>query len=380
MRGQPPLAPDFDQAPYLVIWETTRACALVCKHCRANAIDLRDPGELDTGTGLRLLEEVAAMGTPIVVLSGGDPLQRADLEVLIRYGGNLGLRMATIPAATERLTSERLRSLKEAGVAQIAFSIDAPSAESHDAFRGVPGSFQRTVAASHEVRRLGVPLQVNTVIGPWNKHQIPAMAELVTRLGVVFWEVFFLVPVGRGASAGSLSAKECEDLFEQLYEIARSAPFVLKVAEAPHYRRHVMLRLMLDEGLDATREASSHLLQRRQGHRRGLGHAPRAVNAGRGFLFVDHRGWISPSGFLPKPAGRYPRDDLAEVYRSSDLFQGLRDPSRLRGRCGRCEFAATCGGSRSRAWALTGDPYAAEPWCNYQPGQLPEAVVRQIAG
>lgn len=367
----PPVPPDFARAPFLVIWEVTRACALACVHCRAEAIDRRDPEELSLQQGVPLLRQVAAMGTPIVVLTGGDPLQRDDLEELIAAGRDLGLRMATIPAATPRLTRDRLASLRDAGVDQVALSIDSASPGPHDAFRGVAGSFDLAVSAARTVRDLGIPLQVNTVLGPWNADSVREMAALVTDLGVSFWEVFFLVPVGRGMAVDRLDAQRVEDLFEELYGIACRSDFVLKVAEAPHYRRYVTARLLAERGAgEETGKELSRLLERPSGPRRGMGQSPRAVNSGRGFCFVDHRGNIQPSGFLPITAGNVKVDDIAAVYRDSELFRSLRDPGLLSGRCGRCEFAALCGGSRSRAFAITGNLFATDPWCAWEPGRI----------
>ncbi len=374
-----PIVPSFDVAPFLVIWETTRACALACAHCRAEAIDLRHPEELDTAEGCDLLTQVADMGTPICVLTGGDPLQRDDLEELIRHGVSKGLRMATIPAATPRLTADRLSSLRDAGVAQIAFSLDAPDAETHDTFRGVPGSFERTMMGARAVRELGVPLQINTVLGPWNKDSLVPMAALVRDLGVSFWEVFVLVPVGRGETAGELSRGEVEALFGELYEVALNVDFVVKVAEAPHYRRYVTVRqLRGEQGAAETASNIARLLERPTGPRRSIGQSPSAVNAGRGFCFVDHIGQVQPSGFLPLTAGNVRTEPLAAIYRDSELFRSLRDPSLLKGRCGDCEFAANCGGSRSRAFALTGDIHAEDPWCAWRPGQIDPDVLATL--
>ncbi len=366
-----PKVPSFDVAPFLVIWEATRACALACSHCRAEAIDRRDPNELDTAAGKDLLDQVAEMGTPICVLTGGDPLQREDLEELIAHGVSKGLRMATIPAATPRLTKERLQSLKDAGVAQIAFSLDATDAETHDDFRGVPGSFERTMQGARWVKELGIPLQINSVLGPWNRDNVQPMADLVAELGVSFWEVFVLVPVGRGKTAGELGSGERERLFEQLYTTAQKVDFVVKIAEAPHYRRFVTVRQLRGEGSNEDISANiQRLLERPTGPRRSIGHAPSAVNAGRGFCFVDHVGEVMPSGFLPVTAGNVKTEPLAALYRDSELFTSLRDPSRLEGRCGACEFASSCGGSRSRAYALTGNIFAEDPWCAWRPGQI----------
>ncbi len=353
-RASPPVMPNFDLAPFVLIWEITRACALVCRHCRASAEDRRDAAELTTDEGRRLLDDAAAMGIPIVVLTGGDPLQRDDLEDLIAHGAGRGLRMATIPAETPRLTRERIRSLADAGVAQIALSLDGSRPEIHDHIRGVPGCFDIALGAAEWIRETGVPLQINTLVCAENRRELRPLADLVERLGIVFWELFLLVPVGRGAELTACTPEEIEQIFEELAEIDRRARFVIRFVEAPHYRR-----FLAQHGPARNVEAG--------GRRHGVGHASRPVNAGSGFCFVDHRGHVCPSGFLPLPVGNVRNAPLAELYRESALFRALRDPSQLRGRCGRCEYRAVCGGSRSRAFAATGDPLGEDPACAYVP-------------
>lgn len=360
--GGSPFAVDFDRAPLLVIWECTRACALACRHCRADAIDERDPQELNTAEGRRLLDEVKAMGTPIVVFTGGDPLQRPDLEELIRHAKALGLRVGTIPAGTPRLSRERMVALQATGVDQVAFSIDASTAADHDAFRQVPGSFDLTLQGARWARELDIPLQINTVFHQGNLEDFDGLARLVGDLGTVFWEVFFLVPTGRGSELKGCTAEEMEQVFARLYALSKTAPFVVKVTEAQHYRRHVMQQQRREgERAESGRGAVREI--RKGGHPASIGRSSRVVNAGNGFLFVDHVGRICPSGFLPEARGNVREQTLAGVYREDPFFRALRDPSRLRGKCARCEFKAACGGSRSRAWAVTGDAFAEEPFC-----------------
>lgn len=359
---------DFAQAPFLVIWETTQACDLSCTHCRASAQPLRHAGELKTDEGMDLLAQTAAMGTPVFILSGGDPVKRPDLCLLIRHGKELGLRMGTIPAATALLTEVLVRQLKDAGLAQMALSLDFPDAGLHDDFRGVPGAFAKTMAAAEWAHRCGLPLQINTTLCGRSAPHLTQMVELVERLGIVFWEVFFLVPVGRGEALGGLTPEQCEELFEILYAVQKRAPFVLKVTEAPHYRRYVAQH----EATAGAPHGSGHtalpqLLQRSEGPGHTVGLAPRGVNAGNGFAFVSHTGDVFPSGFLPVCAGNVRTQRLADIYRDSQLFRTLRDPDALHGRCGRCEYRGICGGSRSRAYALTGSYLATDPWCGYQP-------------
>ncbi|MBI3297170.1 MAG: radical SAM protein [Elusimicrobia bacterium] len=348
---------DYDRAPLLVIWESTRSCALVCKHCRASAIMGRDPRELGTAEGFKLLDETAAMGTPIFIVSGGDPLQRDDLEALLAHGKSRGLRMGTIPAATERLTRERLAALARAGVDQVAFSLDAPSAEEHDGFRGVAGSFEKVMAALGWARELGLPVQINTCFAAWNFARLDAMIELVRGLGIVFWEVFFLVPTGRGSAMDGVRPEQFEEAFAKLHALSREAGFVVKLTEAQHYRRY--------------------LLQRPPDERpRAMGASAPAVNAGKGFLFVDFKGEVYPSGFLPVAVGDVRKTPLGEIYREAPLLKSLRAPALLSGKCGACEYRAVCAGSRARAFALTGDPLASDPACGYEPASFGKSVAK----
>ncbi len=368
--GGPLPTVDYAVAPFLVIWETTQACALACRHCRASARPERDALELTTEEGLSVIDQVADLGTPLLVLSGGDPLNRPDLFTFIKHAKKRGLRVATIPAATERLTPAVVASLKESGLDQMALSLDFPDAARHDAFRGVPGAFARTLEAAKWARQSDLPLQINTTVCGDTASSLEEMGALVEALGVVFWEVFFLVPTGRGCGLKGLTAGECERLFAVIDGVQQRSSFIVKVTEAPHYRRFVAQRKRREAGASARPKGQAtmpHELTRSEGPGHTVGLAPRGVNAGNGFLFVSHQGDIFPSGFLPQCAGSVRSEGLAEVYRNHELFARLRRPSSLHGRCGRCEFAEICGGSRSRAFALTGDPLASDPWCAYEP-------------
>jgi radical SAM protein len=359
---------DFDQAPFLVIWETTQACALACRHCRASARPWRDPRELTPEEGRRLIDMTADMGTPIIIFSGGDPVSRPDLPDLIRHAKSRGLRAATIPAATPTLTRELVFQLKEAGADQMALSLDFPDAASHDAFRGVDGAFAKTMDAVRWAHEAELPLQINTTLCGLNADRLPEMAAFVDTLGIVFWEVFFLVPMGRGELLGGLTSSLCEKLFDTLYQAQTTSSYVLKVTEAPHYRRHVAMRQGGGRpALGAPLASMPAMLTRSEGPGHTIGLAPRGVNAGNGFLFVSHVGDICPSGFLPVPSANVRERTLADVYRNDPMFLSLRDPEKLEGRCGRCEYRRICGGSRARALALTGSPYATDPWCAYEP-------------
>lgn len=339
---------DFDRAPLLVIWEVTRACALACRHCRAAAEDVRDPRELTLDEGKNLLDQVRAMGTPLMIFTGGDPLQRDDLEDLIAHAKAIGLRPAAIPAATPRLTRERMLSLKAAGLDQVAISLDASTAERHDAFRKVEGTFAKAMQGVEWAHEAGIPLQINTVFGAWNADDFDAMAALVQRLNIVFWEVFFLVPTGRGAELEGCSPEQMRELFAKLYDLSLTAPFIVKITEAQHFRCY----------------ASRRSAALPPGTRPRLMMSGRPVNAGCGFCFVDHIGNICPSGFLPLERGNLRQRRLADVYRNDPVFRDLRDTNKLKGRCMDCGGRVMCsGGSRARAYALTGDYLATDPLC-----------------
>lgn len=354
---------DYKRAPLLVIWEVTRSCALACKHCRAKAIPGRDPNELSVEEGKTLIRDVRQMGTPIIVFTGGDPLQRDDLEDLIRTAKEEGLRVGTIPAATPLLTRERVESLKTAGVDQLAFSLDAGTPELHDDFRGVEGSFQTTINGVGFARNAGVPVQINTCFDAWNFEEFDKIANLVGLLRAVFWEIFFLVPVGRGTALQGLAPQQFDQLFEKIADLSSRVSFVIKVTEAQHYRR-----FLLQRNLAQRRAASGNPFpESKKSHASLFENAARVVNAGSGFCFVSHTGELCPSGFLPLSAGNIRDCSITELYRNAPLFRELRDANLLKGRCGCCEYKGVCGGSRSRAYALTGDYLSEAPCCSYHP-------------
>lgn len=369
MKGMPRV--DYAKTPFVLIWETTQACDLTCQHCRASAQPNRHPNELTTSEGKDLLSQAAELGTPIFILSGGDPLKRQDLYELIRFGADTGMRMATIPAATALLTEEVVRRLKEAGLSQMAQSLDFPRAELHDAFRGVPGAFAKTMQAVEWAHKYALPLQINTTMCGRSAPYLEEMVELVRKLDIVFWEIFFLVPMGRGVNLGGLTAAQCEEIFEVLYEVQKTSRFLVKVTEAPHYRRYVAQREMAEANASRRPHQPVSDLPRQLIRTEGPGHtiglATRGVNSGNGFLFVSHAGDVFPSGFLPLCAGNLRQKSLASLYQDSTVFQELRRPENFKGTCGVCEFNTICGGSRSRAYAITADYLETDPWCVYRP-------------
>lgn len=347
---------NFDEAPFLVIWELTQACDLACVHCRACAIEKRSPAELTTEEGFRLLEEIRSFGDPLMVFTGGDPLKRPDLLALLERSVTLGLRTTVTPSATPLLTGSAIDWFKACGVARMAVSLDGPDAASHDGFRRVDGSFARTMFALEHAREIGLPTQVNTTVTRHNLSRLDEIARVVKGLGAKLWSVFFLVATGRASASQDLTADEYEEVFGFLYDLSKTAPFDIKTTEAQHYRRYVAQRRKAEGHGGHSHGAAAEIIQRQAG-----------INDGKGFVFISHSGEIYPSGFLPIPAGNVRRDSLTAVYRESPLFRTLRDADNLEGKCGDCEFRNLCGGSRSRSYALTGNYLAEEPRCVYVP-------------
>lgn len=356
---------DFNQRPFLVIWETTRACDLACLHCRACAQPFPEPDELDTRQAFELLRQIHEMGTALVVFSGGDVLKRPDIEELIAEAKRLGLRLGVIPAVTPLLTRDVFQRFKDLGVDQVAFSLDDAHPAVHDGFRRTAGVFARTIAAVRMAREEGLGVQINSLINVHNQQRIDPLIELVERLGIVFWEVFFLVPTGRGKDVPLMVPELFERAFEKIYRLGQRAPFIIKVTEAPHYRRYFLEQERQRYVDGAARPELAPSAVRQQSGR---------VNSGKGFVFVNYRGDVYPSGFLPIKTGNILDRPLADIYRNHPVFRELRDRTLLKGKCGRCEYSEICGGSRSRAYALTGDYLAEDVSCSFQPRSVPVTV------
>jgi AdoMet-dependent heme synthase len=365
---------DFDRTPFLVIWETTQACDLACQHCRATARPWRHAKELTTAEAKEVMDRVRSFGSPLFVLTGGDPLKRPDIVELVEYGTGIGLRVAMTPSGTPLMTEATVRRLAEAGLSRLAVSLDGSTAEIHDRFRGVDGSYDWTLRMIRAAREIGLSTQINTTVARHNVEDFDSLVPLMESLGISLWSLFFLVPIGRAGPEDIASPEEFERTFHRMYELSKTAPFDIKSTAAPQYRRVILQRQVAERRAGAREELPEPLTA-------GLGFSlgdgvgrARGVNDGNGFLFVSHRGDICPSGFLPLRAGNVRTHDLVEVYRESELFRSLRDPQRLKGKCGVCEFRDVCGGSRARAYALTGDPLEAEPYCTHVPARYARMV------
>jgi radical SAM protein len=376
---------DLNDRPFMIIWETTNACDLACRHCRAKAIPNQDPLALTFTEAQRLLEQVESFGKPrpIFIFTGGDPFKRADLFDLVAYGQSLGLAMAVSPSGTPLLNEANLLRLKACGAKAISLSLDGSTPERHDDFRQVPGSFDLTTRGWQTARKIGLKLQLNTTVTRYNLEDLPEIFRLVLEYGAMTWSLFFLVPTGRGKAEDEIAPAEYEAVMHFLYDCSKYVS--AKTTEGHHYKRVVLQRTILDEkGLqvedyfklhpiyfqlraELEQIVAEHHLQPRE----MIVRTPMHINAGNGFVFISRRGDVFPSGFMPVKVGNVREKSLVDIYREAPLFQDLRDPDKLEGRCGLCEFAGVCGGSRSRAYALSGNPLAEEPFCTYEPGSFP---------
>ena len=354
---------DFNMAPFTIAWEITRACAYACVHCRADAMHTPDPKELNTEESLRLIDRLAEFGSPILIFTGGDPMMRKDLHELIAYATQKGLRCSLTPTATALPTTARLEKVREAGIRRIALSLDAPTAEIHDNFRQVKGSWQRTMDILHRAQAIGLSVQVNTTVAKHNVDILDQMIPFLQEVGAVQWSLFFLVPTGRAQASNMISPEEHERVFNWLYDLSKNAPFDIKSTAAPMYRRVAIERKRAEQGADKPVTFQGAGFQ----YADGLNRPTRGVNDGNGFLFISHVGDIQPSGFLPVTAGNVRTDDVIDVYRHSQIFTDLRNPDKIKGRCGGCEYRDVCGGQRGRAYGLTGDYLETDPACSYIP-------------
>ncbi len=353
----------FADAPKLVYWELTRACDLACKHCRAEAIAQRDPRELSSEEAKALLGELRAFGDPPpqLVMTGGDPLKRPDFFDLLQHGRGIGLPVSVAPSGTPLLTRDAIGALATNGVESMSLSIDGPTAEIHDRFRGVGGCFDATIQAANAMRAAAISLQVNTLVTAETAEHLPGVFRLLFDMGIMRWSLFYLIGTGRGRELREIRPSQAEVLHHWVYDLTKTAPFAIKTTEAPHFRRVAYLR-MRAEGRD---EAEI----RRTPVGRGFG-----IRDGNGIMFISHIGDVYPSGFLPVAAGNVRHQSPVSLYRHAELFMAIRDADQYGGKCGQCEFRRICGGSRARAFAATGDVLGSDPLCAYSPESLVGAV------
>lgn len=341
----------------LVFWETTAGCNLQCLHCRRLDVAQESLKEdLGTEEALRLVEAIARVGRPILVLSGGEPLLRADIFLVARYAVDQGLVVSLATNGT-LVTPALARKVKEAGIRRASVSIDGADAATHDAFRALPGSFEAALRGLGHLRDAGVEVQINTTIARHNEGQLLALYELAKSVGAVAWHAFMLVPVGCGVAIADeqmLPAQRYEEILREFCDLSRRGELQLKATCAPHYYR--IVRQRAGEGGPAPARP-----------REGMAAMTRGCLAGTGVCFVSHKGEVFPCGYLPITAGNVRHQDFAAIWKEAPLFQSLRCEESLKGKCGVCEYRRVCGGCRARAYSATGDYLAEEPYCAYQP-------------
>ncbi len=351
----------FDRRPLLVFWETTKACPLACRHCRADAQLAGGPDELTTDEGLALIDDLATLGSPrpILVLTGGDCLMRGDLVELARHAHEAHLPVAVAPSVSPRLTAPTLRALREVGVKSASLSLDGAGPASHDTLRGIEGHFESTLAAIDLLVGQGFSTQVNTTVMPSNLEELADVAAIVAEHGADVWEVFFLITTGRGSAIPSTTPRENEDVCRLLVDASRYGVTV-RTVEAPFFRR---VALEGTGGGGPLYRRLSARLEELLGPPSATPRAPSAATRdGKGIVFVGANGDVYPSGFLPLSLGNVRETRLTEIYQRHPLLRSIR-AAEFSGPCGRCVHANLCGGSRSRAFATFGDALASDPGC-----------------
>jgi radical SAM protein with 4Fe4S-binding SPASM domain len=343
MTTPPPLPPSA-AAPRVVAWESTRACNFACRHCRAQAQKQADPNQLTTQEALNLVDQIVELCKPVFIISGGDPLQRPDIFEVAAYASKQGFRVVMSPSGSN-ISSAVIEKLKASGVGLISLSLDGSAAEVHDVFRQVGGAFDLVMRNVSYANAGGLPFRINTTVTQHNLGDLEATHRLAVSLGAKEFDVFMLVPTGRGKISMELSPRQYEEALTAIYKLSLTSPIPVKVTCAPQYARVVRQ-------------------QKNPTSRAAMG---RGCMAGNGFCFVSHVGDVFGCGFLPLAAGNVRQQSFREIYQNSPLFLELRNPALLRGKCGACGFRAICGGCRARALSVHGSHLAEEPYCEYLP-------------
>lgn len=359
---------DWDPHP-IVQWELTRLCSQYCRGCPTGAGAQRDPNELSTYEAYKTVDQIAALRPRELIITGGDPLEREDVYQIVDYARRRGLDPSLVLTPARDLTFDAIARLQKNGLTRVVFSLDGSTAAIHESVHAVAGTFGRTLEAMRWAESAGLRIEVNTLVLRSNAADLEAMAALLRPLGISRWNVHFLVPTGPSRELEMITAAEVERVFETLEEIRARERIPLRIVEAPHYRRFRVQRILRSrlaseggEWGDFTGYVSGD-----DGAREVL---ESALDGARSFVYVSHAGDVRPSEFAPHRAGNLRYRDLGVIYRGSDLFVALRDPDNLAGKCRHCEFRILCGGSRARAYAMTGDLFGSDPLCAYEPAAL----------
>lgn len=359
----------------LVYWEITKRCNLRCAHCRAVPQTSASPEELSLAEGFELIDAIAEVGQPILVLTGGEPLLRRDVFDLATYGNWRGLPMALATNGT-LVRRDVARDIVEAGFQRVSISLDGPDAGSHDDFRRVPGAFDKTVDGFIHLKELGMSMQVNTTVTVRNWERLDEMHELVRKLGADAWHLFLLVPVGCGleiAPSAQLTPRDYEEVLYWIDDLAQREAMEVRATCAPHAQR-----VRLQRAAAASEQVEVKVKVEGEAPKESAGvftqpqpqPAPqtrRGCLAGSGICFISHRGEVFPCGYFPLKAGDVRRQSFGTIWETAPIFSDLRDPDRLMGKCGVCEYRVVCGGCRARAFGQTGHYLDEEPFCFYLP-------------
>lgn len=390
----------YESKPRLIFWEVTKGCNLRCIHCRATATELSSPTDLSTTRALGIIDQIAAYGNPILVLSGGEPLYRSDIFQLARHGTDKGLRVALATNGT-LVTKDVARMIVDAGVKRVSISLDGADSATHDTFRGIPGAFDAAVYGLRNLKALGMSVQINMTIARHNAKQLPQVLEMARNLGADALHTFLLVPVGCGVNLAAeqmVAPEEYEEMLNWFYERSLEGGIELKATCAPHYFRVAKQRKVAEKrafeqalramppvatddtpfpigptdalmpgGTGISLRPTGHPGEQPSGHPDGMNAATKGCLAGTGVCFISHEGEVYPCGYLPAVAGDLRHQQFADIWENSVVFNELRDTGNLKGKCGCCEFRNICMGCRARAFAASGDYLAEEPFCVYQP-------------
>jgi heme b synthase len=342
----------------LVAWEMTRACNLACVHCRAGACPDADPDELSFEEGRSLIDGIAKVAKPILIMTGGEPLLRADFFDLARYAADCGLR-PVLATNGVLVTDEAAGKIKKIGIARVSVSLDGATSEEHDSFRKVPGAFDASLRGVANLRGAGVSVQINTTLTSRNRHRLAQIMELAEKIGADAFHVFLLVPTGRAKDmAGEeMDRDEYEETLTGFYRLARKSRLETKATCAPQYYRILRQQAKL-EGVEVTESAF------------GLNARTRGCLGGISFVFVSHKGDLQPCGYFDMQAGSVREAGFGDIWKNAPLFKDLRNFSLLEGKCRKCDYLRFCGGCRARSFELTGRYTAEEPYCAYQPPAL----------